>query len=64
MTSLSLTGKNEYNYNNLSGKKYVGSQNIPEDIKKIKQMVMNNLIIPLLSKQWNKLKENLMEYYE
>jgi hypothetical protein len=59
-SSLSLTGKNSYNTINLSGKcLHSNQQNIPTDIKKIKILILNNLILPLISKQWQTLHENL-----
>jgi hypothetical protein len=59
-SSLSLTGKNSYNITNLSGKYSSNSENIiPSDIKRIKILILNNLILPLISKQWQTLHENL-----
>ena len=60
MTStLSLTGKKSYNKLTLSGKSYNSEQNIPLEIKKIKILILNNLIIPVITKQWKILNENL-----
>lgn len=60
VSNLSLTGKNSFNKSNLSGKcLYINQQNIQSDIKKIKILILNNLILPLLSKQWKTLHENL-----
>ena len=50
--NLNLLGKYGYNYNyNYS------STNIK--IKKLKERILNNYLIPLVSKQWNVLKENI-----
>lgn len=57
---LSLAGKNSYNGLNLSGKQSsTREQNIPLEIKKIKILILNNLILPLIAKQWTTLNENL-----
>jgi hypothetical protein len=49
---LNLTGKNSYNYN-------VNSTSTNLKIKKLKERILNNYLIPLVSKQWNVLKENI-----
>lgn len=59
ITSVGLSGKNIYNKLSLTGKKEEKCQNIPDDIKSIKILILNNLIIPLISKKWNILNENL-----
>lgn len=56
--STSLTGKNTINQHNLSGKSSFG-QDTSFEVKKIKATIFNNIILPLLSKQWRKLEENL-----
>ena len=48
--NLNLLGKYSYNYNHTS-------TNIK--IKKLKERILNNYLIPLVSKQWNVLKENI-----
>jgi hypothetical protein len=48
--NLNLLGKYSYNYN-------YSSTNIK--IKKLKERILNNYLIPLVSKQWNVLKENI-----
>lgn len=58
MSSASLTGKNRINQNNLSGKSFFG-ENASFEVKKIKTTIFNNIILPLISKQWRKLEENL-----
>jgi hypothetical protein len=49
---LNLLGKNSYNYNHNSS-----STNLK--IKKLKERILNNYLIPLVSKQWTILKENI-----
>jgi hypothetical protein len=49
---LNLTGKYSYNYN-------VNSTSTNLKIKKLKERILNNYLIPLVSKQWNVLKENI-----
>ena len=44
---------------NLSGKNKQALLNIPLDIKKLKIRILNMYILPLLSKQWKSIKENL-----
>ena len=59
--NLSISGKNNYNENNLLGKsKYVCKPpKSLNEIKKIKIRILNNYLIPLYKKQWKKLQENL-----
>jgi hypothetical protein len=57
--SLSLTGKSSYNEINLYGKRITGSINIPQDIKNIKIQILNTILLPLISKKWQTLRENL-----
>lgn len=58
-TTASLTGKTIINPANISGKCIFNTNNIPIDVNKTKIYIMNNIILPLISKQWNQLKENL-----
>lgn len=53
-----LSGKATNNELNLTGKTANYSSNIPLEIKNIKIQIMNNIIFPLFSKNWNILKEN------
>jgi len=58
--SLSLTGKTSFNSNNLCGKKNnIVTTNIPQDIKNLKKRILNFYLLPLTSKNWKKLKENM-----
>jgi hypothetical protein len=59
MFCANLSGKNLINENNLKGKSNYSFQNIPLEIKGLKLSIMNNYIIPLFSKQWQTLYENL-----
>jgi len=58
-TTLSLSGKKTYNALALTGKPFSSNPTISTEIKKIKILFFNRLIIPLLSKQWKILYENL-----
>jgi hypothetical protein len=53
-----LTGKNNSNKINLSGKNK-RTKDIPNEIQKIKIRILNLFILPILSKQWSKFQENL-----
>jgi hypothetical protein len=55
----SLTGKCISNKLNLTGKSQLKEQNVSLEIKKMKILILNNLILPLISKQWKQLHENL-----
>uniref|UniRef100_A0A6C0DGA7 Uncharacterized protein n=1 Tax=viral metagenome TaxID=1070528 RepID=A0A6C0DGA7_9ZZZZ len=55
----SLSGKNILNPANISGKSLCNTEYIPSDVGKIKIYIMTNIIIPLVSKQWKILQENL-----
>lgn len=54
-----LSGKLLLNPANISGKSLCNSEYIPSDVVKIKIYIMTNIIIPLVSKQWKILQENL-----
>jgi len=58
MTTLSITGKNIHNKINLSGNQEI--KRIPMEINKIKTKILNELIIPFISKQWKIVEENLL----
>lgn len=61
---MNLTGKKEINKMNLSGK-ILDIQTIPNEINNLKKKIMNDIIIPIVSKQWNILYENLflLDYF-
>lgn len=58
-TTTSLSGKTVLNPANISGKPLCNSEYIPSDVVKIKIYIMTHIIIPLVSKQWKTLQENL-----
>jgi hypothetical protein len=57
----SLTGKNNYNKMTLYGNNIFHNECniIPLEVQHIKIYILNNLIIPLISKQWDLLHENM-----
>jgi hypothetical protein len=58
--SFSITGKNINSIMSLKGFKSNESlEQIPIEVKNIKIMVMNLIILPFISKQWKKLEENI-----
>jgi hypothetical protein len=60
----SLSGKNQINENNLKGKSNYNIQSVPLEIKNLKIAIMNKYMIPLFSKQWKTLYENLFFIYK
>lgn len=58
-TTTSLTGKTLLNPANISGKTLYNTEFIPSDVVRIKVYIMTNIIVPLVSKQWKTLQENL-----
>jgi len=58
MTTVSLTGKNQHNLNNISGKSF-SQKDLPYEVNRSKIYIMNHIIFPLVSRQWKKLQENL-----
>jgi hypothetical protein len=61
---ISLSGKNQINENNLKGKSNYNIQSVPLEIKNLKIAIMNKYMIPLFSKQWKTLYENLFFIYK
>jgi hypothetical protein len=58
--SLSLTGKYNLNeVNNLLGKTINSQQIISLEIQKLKDKILNHYLIPLYTKQWSRLNQNL-----
>ena len=55
----SLMGKNILNCNNLFGKNDCGQKGIPFEVRSLKIQIINNIILPLISKQWIQLYENM-----
>lgn len=61
---ISLSGKSQINENNLKGKSNYNIQSVPLEIKNLKIAIMNKYMIPLFSKQWKTLYENLFFIYK
>jgi len=59
LTTLSLSGKKTHNILNLSGHHLSSENSISTEIKQIKILILNSLVIPLVSNQWKTLNENL-----
>jgi hypothetical protein len=60
ITTLSLSGKKTYNSLNISGKQLIlGKSKISDEIDNFKISILNNLIFPLISKDWQSLNENI-----
>jgi len=55
----SLTGKNMLNLNNLKGLYINETNNIPSKIKKLKERILEDYLLPLFTKKWNTLNENV-----
>ena len=56
---LSLTGKTLISINNLGGKTFTGGYNVPNEITDFKASIMDNYIIPLITKRWGTVYDNL-----
>ena len=54
-----LLGKNIINENNLLGKNYIQNQSSNIQIQQLKNTILKNYLIPLFTKQWASLNENL-----
>ena len=54
-----LTGRSIIKGNNLSGKNEYSQKSIPIDIKNLKIKIINSIILPLISRQWSQLYENM-----
>ena len=61
---ISLSGKHIINENNLKGKSNYNFQTTSMEIKNLKIAIMKKYIIPLFSKQWKTLYENLFFIYK
>ena len=58
MTSHSLTGKNTINIHNLKGMSITEKNSVPSKIKKLKEKILEDYLLPLFTKNWNTLYEN------
>tara|TARA_B100000902_G_C27211919_1_gene864873 strand:- start:590 stop:1132 length:543 start_codon:yes stop_codon:yes gene_type:complete len=56
---ISLSGKNRPLLHNLKGINYINSNGVPSEIREFKMTIMNNLIVPLIKKQWGTVYNNL-----
>ncbi len=61
---VSLTGHKTLKPNNLLGKEICTSNsksifNTPEEVSKLKTVIMNQFILPLCRENWNEIKENM-----
>jgi hypothetical protein len=63
ITTLSLTGKKSYNPLNLTGKSLCNNKtdSSPYYVTKIKSIIFDRYITPILVKDWKVLKENLFQ---
>ena len=60
-TGLSVTGKNRNNSNHISGK-FSSNFETQEEIKNLKKTILNKIILPILSRKWKKIEENLFTF--
>ena len=54
----SLTGNNHFNLTNLKGTNMSQIQSVPTKIKRLKERVIKDYLIPIFTKQWNIINEN------
>jgi hypothetical protein len=68
----SLSGKKTSNPAYLGGTFELGGETIPNPVKEIQQLIMENIVLPLVSSKWKTIEENLflvdllnvkMDYY-
>lgn len=53
-----LNGKNYLNSHNLKGITIHQNQEIPVKIRKLKEKILDNFVVPIFTKKWNTLNEN------
>lgn len=53
-----LNGKNYLNINSLKGITIHQNQEIPIKIRKLKEKILDNFVVPIFTKKWNTLNEN------
>lgn len=56
----SMSGKNNSYSNNMSGKHNYSSE--PEDVVQLKKNIINKIILPITSKKWKKIEENMFSF--
>jgi hypothetical protein len=57
--SISLSGKSGNNLFTITGKNNEFKKNIPSEIKELKIKIMKTIILPLISRQWKMLYQNI-----
>lgn len=57
----SISGKNNSCGNNISGKHNYYSKE-PQDITHLKKNIINKIILPIISKKWKKIEENMFSF--
>ena len=55
----SMSGKNSYS-NNMSGKHNYSSES--QDVVQLKKNIINKIILPITSKKWKKIEENMFSF--
>ena len=59
--TLSMRGNNSFNHNSMMGKTVTFNYKfVSTDTHKLKIRILNDIIIPILSRQWKKLSDNLL----
>jgi len=56
----SMSGKNNSFTNNILGKNYCSNE--PQDIVHLKKNIVNKIILPIISKKWKKIEENMFSF--
>jgi len=59
-TTLSISGKNVSNIN-IMGKNH-NKHDLSEEIKNLKKNIINKILLPIASKQWKKIEENMFSF--
>ena len=58
--TLSISGKNVSNIN-IMGKNH-NKNDLPEEIRILKRNIINKILLPIASKQWKKIEENMFSF--
>lgn len=56
----SMSGKNNSYSNNMSGKHNYSNE--PQDVVQLKKNIINKIILPITSKKWKKIEENMFSF--
>jgi len=59
-STLSISGKNVSNIN-IMGKNH-NKNDLPEEIRILKKNIINKILLPIASKQWKKIEENMFSF--